>query len=80
MHSATHSCTHEFLVHYYGVVISNQERCLGTTESQLLYYGVGLIMTRDEIESKISDIPGQVDNTRYICLIITTKIMYVYYR
>ena len=49
--------------------MSFQDRHLKTTLSQLMNYSVGINMSRENIENRIRDINGTVEDVRYICLI-----------
>ena len=67
--SVTNSRAHQCMANYYGVVMSHQYRHLETTKRQLLNYSIGIKMSREIIEGRISDINGKVEDVRYICLI-----------
>ena len=60
--------------------MSHQERHTETTKKQLLNCVVGLKMTIDNMESKLSDIPGTVDDAGYTFLIKKLKIIHEYGR
>ena len=46
--------------------------------TQLLNYSVGLQMSRESIENRLSAINGKVEEVRYICLIKKLKSIYNY--
>ena len=69
LHSATNSQEHQSVADYYNVTMTHQNRHINTTLKELLNYGVGLKMSRECIEHKISAINGKVEDVRYICLI-----------
>ena len=69
LHGVTNSTAYEYIAEYYGVTMSNQNRHLKTTLSQLLNYSVGLKLSRESIQNILSAINGKVEDIRYICLI-----------